>query len=276
MRQVRRTDKVYSLSGTPLVITEDHHEVLPYWIKSGIQQGQLLHIDAHSDMNDEVSLNEKSNFKSINAKNWWKIIKYVEIDNFICPAVHYEIVSSMFWLNPHSAEKKLQEVGFVDEEGKPNFGTKVVDNIDKTIAWNYNRKVKIEWENYHRLSSGKYEYAEGIDMFFNTIPSGAMKDKISPDKPYILDVDLDAFCGDRDISNVDKDYERLRKGVENYEQRIADVMDTLNFIRRKPDLITITRSQGDDAPFYGPFVPPDLVEEVQSLFLHYLGELYKK
>ena len=34
----------------PVVVVEEHHEVLPYWIDSGVDKSLLLHIDAHSDL----------------------------------------------------------------------------------------------------------------------------------------------------------------------------------------------------------------------------------
>ncbi len=91
----------------PVYITEDHHQNMKYWFR--LEDTDLLHVDAHHDMDDNV----QENLANLN------------IANFICPAFHYRKISSIYWLNPHS-DKRLQYNGSRDSAQKPiKLGTKL-------------------------------------------------------------------------------------------------------------------------------------------------------
>jgi hypothetical protein len=84
---------------------------------------------------------------------------------------------------------------------------------------------------------------------------------------FILDIDLDAFCSVHE--------------EEGYEERIDKTIEVLKTLKR-PDLITITRSQGPPLmpPVLGFEAPrrfhvnPDKVDDVQAYLLEKLNELY--
>lgn len=84
-------------------------------------------------------------------------------------------------------------------------------------------------------------------------------------KPMILDVDLDAFCCSGLVHGVRASYD----AIGGWEERVCQAAD---FIRRlkKPDVITITRSQGTYT-----YVPKLLVDSVQDYTLGILSQLYK-
>ena len=97
--------------------------------------------------------------------------------------------------------------------------------------------------------------------------------ELSPEKPYILDVDLDGFCCDKHLSLDPFETEYFdHDAVNNYEKRIDETISLLDKLSRKPDLITITRSWGGEVSY----VPTDKLYAVEQLFLGKLKEIYTK
>ncbi len=211
----------------PTYVTEEHHHVLKYWINSGLRDADLLHIDGHSDMGDGSGLNGSG----------------LHIANFIAPAVHHGIVTSIYWLNPHSNEW-LKDCGTkYDESGRIKLRTKEVDG---RIFWDCNSD-----SDYLQVLGGKLIAPKDI--------------RLRPEKPLILDIDLDAFCCHRMVQGV---YHAAYNGVDGFERRI---IETANFLRKikRPNLITITESQGQY-----PYVPEKLVKEVKRLTMQKICGMY--
>lgn len=218
-----------TIKGIPAVITTDHNEVFFYWEKSGLVNTTLLHIDGHNDLGwaylkDILRKRNEMDEEEIQ-KQYYNIL---DIAGFISPAVHYGVVSSVYWLNPHSENKTLQYMGSLSDK-KRSLKTRVIEEgkviKEKGFSWK-----RICW-------SSKYlqprEDKEG-----EIITSDKLK--ITAQNPFILDIDLDAFCCDREMHNVPKDYD----GVNGYEERINKTLELIKKLR-KPNLITIARSKGD-------------------------------
>ena len=137
----------------PLKIVNEHNQVLEHWQKSGLKKATLLHIDAHHDIVSIASKDEKP-----------------RIDNFICLAVDQGIVSHVYWLNPHSTNRRLQDFG-LPRIYKPK-GMSQDDNI---------------------VTSDKGEVISEQDI--------EIKDN------FILDIDLDAFCCSKNVNAVHEGYD---------------------------------------------------------------------
>ena len=218
----------------PTAITEQHQQSFYYWHKSGLQDVLLLHIDGHADMDGLAPSRRKVTDLYYN---------HLGISSFICPAVHFNIVSSIYWLNPHSKKRRLQLMGSLDcEEEGLKIGTKI---LGKNILWKYSEESE-----YTEYGVGKVITSAEI---------------LLDNRPLILDIDLDAFCCEYNIENVPLGHD----GVSRWEQRIDQTIELLKQLRR-PDLITIARSQEIDG-----YVPEDKVDTVQDCLLGRLKELYE-
>src|SRR3989338_10886153 len=194
----------------------------------------MVHVDGHDDMNGSIPLDENAS-----------PIANVNIGNFICPAVHVGIVTDIYWVNPHSVTKRIQEFCLKDDEGSKNFGTTVYQGM-------------LGWDTYAIYDQFK-RVRDNIEL--------------SPEKPYILDVDLDGFCCDKHLSLDPFETEYFdHDAVNNYEKRIDETISLLDKLSRKPDLITITRSWGGEVSY----VPTDKLYAVEQLFLGKLKEIYTK
>ena len=164
-------------------------------------------------------------------------ISHVTISNFICPAAHCGIISDMYWLNPHQrGRKKLQ-----------HFSLDVI-----YIAG------CLDWKTYNM---GEY----GLKVKIS---------KVNLDRPYILDIDLDAFSCKKDYlvapSRYDPEY--------GYTKRIGQTVNLLSSLPT-PKIITITRSNGKNIKLEpgrkSEFVPTHLQDEVERLTINGLRALYE-
>ncbi|MFA7707345.1 MAG: UPF0489 family protein [Candidatus Pacearchaeota archaeon] len=214
-----------SIKTIPLAITEEHHKVLAYWRTSKIIDADLLHIDAHHDMNDNFSLNKND----------------LTIANFICPAFYEKIISSVYWINPQSEEKRIQDFGSRYDKDRLCLDI-YVDDYHKKVRWrNINQRI-------FKSESPKPKKIQEQELILKL------------NSPVILDIDLDAFCCHRNALGD--------KAIYNYELRISQTCELLNKLK-KPSLITITRSQGKDC-----YVPRDRVDSVQERLINKLVDLY--
>ena len=224
---------IQDIAGIPAAITEEHNEVFYHWQKAGFKDTTLLHIDAHHDL-----FNAAAPFKEKLDDNYYKDLG---IASFICAAVHYGIVSSVYWLNPHESKTRLQDMGSTKSEDRRRIETEVIGH-------------RIDWVSYYNkmlMGEGKIITPEDIEF----------------EKNFILDIDLDAFCLQRNI--IYFAYKHPDE-INNYEKRIDETIEALRRLRR-PDIITITRSQGKHT-----CVPPDKVDDVQDYLIEKLKELYGK
>ena len=241
-----------SIGRIPTVVTTEHHEVLSFWKKSGIQNADLIHVDGHSDMYDKLP----------------EDLKGLQIANFICPAFHSGIVSSIYWFNPHSPWNKCKLMDFGSREGengRKRLSTQLTDRVIKWVG-----------------EDSEYVYVPKMGKAILPL-------KMKLERSFILDIDLDAF------SCVQA--RRVQNSLPNYDCENGwreRLLETERFLRRfkKPDLITLTRSQGEDStartPYrvfnsehvnlahkgYNTYVPPEKVDEVQGAVITALEDLY--
>lgn len=225
---------VLAVDSVPLVFTQDHNEAFAYWQISGLRQAHVLHVDGHADMKDYVELADQAD------EDYYE---HLTIANMLCAAAHYDIAHSISWLNPHSLSHRLLYLGSKTSDDRFSIRTKVSE---------YDR---IEWE---KPSLGHYNlrFGDGKNIKFSELQIGS--------RPFLLDIDLDAFCCRLPVDNVPSDY----YGVDNYGKRIMIMVRLLTTLK-KPELISITRSNGRRI-----FVPSDKVDEVQAVCVAALARLY--
>jgi len=266
--------------GLPIAVVDSHNEVFYYWQKSGIKNAILFHIDAHHDM--------KRGAPVLNNGDSDDYFMNLDIDKFIPPAFYNEIISFMYWLNPHSEERRLQYMG----SNSPDEGERRIRACTSKRFHTYE----------HFLFRSDVETSDFFDEKANYI--GIIKTikelNIKGDRPFILDIDLDAFsCGTDDIAGVPKDYIKFKKGVGNYELRIDNTLDVLSNIGKRPELVTIARSKGKkillERKYLGfrktgikewnerlsrevfvtsDFTTPEFLDNIESLVLKGLEELW--
>jgi len=200
---------ISSLGEIPLALTNNHNEVYYYWDNSRLKSSTLFHIDGHDDLHSHNSY-------EITGEDYYKSLG---IAGFIMPAFFHGIVEKIYWMNPHSEERRLQDMTkilYIDDDG--NY---------------YGKKRKI-----------------------NQV--------VIRKKPFILDIDLDAFCCDKIINHVRFDYD----GVTNWKIRLDETMKTLSRVSKEPNLVTLTLSNSPA------FVPENLSIEVLASLLDGLKEVY--
>lgn len=223
------------IKGIPAAIVDNHNESFYYW--QDVRDACFLHVDGHKDLTDAVPAeNELSSDYYLN----------LDITNFLCAAVHYNIISSLYWLNPHSYLRLLDFGCTEKKEDRQLLETTVVEDL-------------VEWA----------QYLENI--LESRAIAGYVKEKMAVGKKqFILDVDLDAFSCLADVENAPKNHD-----AENgYDRRIQETAEFLKSYE-KPSLITICRSQGIIDGEMWRYVNPDLVDTVQDMFIQSLEEIYK-
>lgn len=226
--------------GIKTALVNDHHEAFYWWWKFNLRNATLFHVDAHDDMRSA-----NVDFKLRSAEDYAQL----NIANFICPAIYHGIVSSIYWLNPHAEERKLQ------------YFRKPTSNFSE-------REVILREQNY-KYGWGSDEDEERIkDSVWEDVPTADVS--IPRDLPLILDIDLDAFCCHRNKTfGKEKEYD----GVLSFEKRIDEAVKVLARLS-KPDLITIASSQGDGKHFRC-YVPPFMVDDVSRYLAYNLRKIYE-
>ena len=220
--------------GIKTALVDDHHEAFYWWWKSKLEGATLFHVDGHDDMAQAYVE------RRIETAEDYKLL---DIGNFICPAVHHNLVSSVYWLNPHAKkERKLHY--FEKRETSFSGGHELYKDHSFKYAWSTKVTKKIK----------------------------AKEIEISSDTPLILDIDLDAFCcHQKDTLSFLPVKSEEYEGALDYEQRVEQTMKILSRLPR-PDFITIASSQGngkDDC-----YVPPFMVDDVSRYLAINLRKLY--
>jgi hypothetical protein len=228
-----------NIVGIPTAITHNHNEVFHYWQKSGLENAVLVHIDNHADMMTPPTMNDSR----LNYFN------FLDIAEFICAGFHYDIVSSAYWLDPYSEDRRLQYFGAKDDPDRT-----LTTMVEKTEVTYPRGNEWIVWSDYQdeiKRCKGQVISPEQIQLPEN--------------KPFILDIDLDAFCCE------------ARGDLDNYKTRIGETIEFLRELGRRPDLITITQSSGisiDPGEYILQFVPDDYIASVYKELVTQLNELY--
>ena len=240
-RELIAPGRLISVGGIRTTIINDHHEAFYWWWDSQLKDTTLFHVDGHSDMKKayvDYEINSAEQYQMLN------------IANFICPAAYHGIVSDVYWLNPHSEERRLLYYN------KPKT---FFSESDACSKGNY----KYDWDylDAQRINTGNGMIVPLDEIY---IPEGSS---------LILDIDLDAFCCHRKetlsfLPLRKEDYE----GVLGFEGRIDQTIKALAQLPR-PQLITIASSQGDVEN--NCYVPPLIVDEVERYLTLHLQKLYQ-
>ncbi len=236
-----------SIEGIPTGIVNNHNEAFFYWMESNLKKATLFHVDAHPDMKNAVYIKKVESAYDYDKMN---------TANFICPAVNLEIISSIYWMNPHSIERRLQELGLTETGFKKPLKSYRQENKSYFLQ----KKFNYLWGSFH-LELGKGEIKTKDNL---AIPQG----------PLILDIDIDAFCCHltKTIRYLPVS-EQVYDGVSGFEKRIDETIDVLATLPR-PYLITIATSLGDGKDEC--YVPPSMVERVMQYLDDRLEELFSR
>ena len=233
------------INGIKTALINDHNEAFYWWCES--KEAILFHVDGHDDMGEAnvyYKISQAHHYRQLN------------IANFICPAVYHRIVSQIYWLNPHSIERTLINLG------KPNTYFS-----ERNIVENNDDKYKLYKYGWGSLDLSKIEEGEGEILPLDKV-------SILKERPLILDIDLDAFCCHRKetLSFLPAELGEYQSTL-GYEERVDKTMDVLAQLPR-PNLITIASSQGDGRNRC--YVPPFMVNDVGRYLAHELRKLYEK
>ncbi|MEK6969165.1 MAG: UPF0489 family protein [Nanoarchaeota archaeon] len=265
--------KSITIAGIPAGVVNNHNEVLYYWINSKIRNATLFRVDAHHDMCDSYKIN-KILFKQINPSDYGRF----HIANFNCPAVQQGIIDSIYWHNPHSSERNLQDLGTTRKEvERRRIGITIIDHSGCFFS-----EQVCRWD-----ESVRDELLSGIGKIISP-----MELVVPTNGKLIVDFDLDGFCCDRsssiDFCSGSDGYFRKDNpydGVSNFEKRIDEPIALLKLLPR-PDLITIAKSLGNCDPdltlvekyldncFAFCYVPVDKVDQVQECLIEKLKQIY--
>ena len=261
--------KSTKIAGIPAGIVNNHNEVLYYWIKSKIKGATLFRADAHDDMSDGSDYEKKLTLKSY---------LHCDIADFNCPAVCHGIINSIYWLNPHSKSRKLQDLGTVRNE---NCRRKIGVALEPSSSF-IPYCDDVPWRIYEwRCSSRRSNEKKKLSLYYGKVISP--KDiKIPTASPLIADFDLDAFCTHATssinyLSQSSRSYlnQPNYDGISGFEKRITETTALLQHLQ-KPDLITIAQSLGntssDDG--YGCYVPHKMADQVQECLIEKLKQIY--
>ena len=234
----------------PTALTIDHHHNFPYWYFSGIKNAILIHIDSHSDMSDEKvpysELDKKTN------KLPFDYYKRLHIDNFICPAVYYGIIKESFWINPFNKNSFINK--YIEYAGQ-RYNSKKNLKMSAQI-----KRKEIIWGNKE-----KFNFNGGYGLSIKQ-----KKIDLSDNPSCILDIDLDAFAVINYTSlQTYYSYGRKYHCINGWERRIESTINLLKERFPKPELITITRSTGDE-----PYTSILIVNSVEEKLIKDIKELY--
>ena len=243
-----------SISNTgniPLVVTEEHQQVFPFWYNSGIRAATLIHVDSHSDLGDD------------SLACWFKrslsngYHKKLDQTNFICPSVHYGIVNEMIWISPFQKDTGV----YIQYMSKDILKTR---RSFRRLKWANLPSSYASWPPKLSFNEEDVRCGETID------PKDMGMPKFRSSKT-ILDIDLDAFAkeiyGPAYITEL---IEALTPGIgtDGWESRIEETSGLLKMIVT-PSIITLTRSQGDPT-----YVPSYMVDKVQKETISMLSRIY--
>ena len=236
------------IGGIPLDIVDPNHYVLPLWFNYFENNpAQLVHVDAHSDMNDVTNVgylqDKESKSVSLSALKKYALTVLNE-GNFICPAVFLGLLRQIIHFDPR---EDMVEVYL--EKGRKNL---------PIISLNDKVGVGLYWDETDGSKSSLHLH---FPLHIQRKKEKSIEKINEASSPLLLDIDLDAFecCNSPNESPVSSYV---------YERRLEKTFHYLREIK-KPKLITIARSQ---KPYR--YVPAHRVDAIQKDVLRGLRELY--
>lgn len=124
-----------------LYIVDGHNEVLESWRREIKPSVDLVHFDAHSDLNDGVPIEFSNNFSK------------VEISKFICVAKHLGLIKNIYWFDLRTESIRAFE----------NLKTVVTDG---TIRWKTSPKtIFLNQLQFLERLNGEYILDIDLDVF---------------------------------------------------------------------------------------------------------------
>lgn len=228
--------KEIDVGGIQSAVVEMHNEVFYFLMKWRVRDAILFHVDGHPDMTEGAPHHEELHGSY-----------YAALDHasFLCPAVHHGMVSSIYWLNPHSRVRSLQDLGNTQGEGGRSVLRTRIDRM----------KGKIMWALSDRTQHFLLQAGTGKVVREDVVASELQN---HDEKPLIADFDLDAFCCNYFVYWKEPNDDSIR----DYRRRIDETISVLKNLGRKPNHIFIARTQGDKK-----WVPEIMVDDVQSYLL---------
>jgi hypothetical protein len=232
----------------PTIIVDPHNEVLPFWYSKGSPPATVIHIDRHPDTRDKPA-----SLESLQEQPYMDAVLYAKYfqseGTFMLPAIFYDLVSHVYWINP----KENDVVQFGKGRRQNNNLKSLVEEADGKLFWDvhyYPRHPPAETLSFEQMASD-----------------------IDPDKPLILDIDLDAFECIED-SDFHLKY-LLSLGTYSFLRKsfgISKRFEVLSQLKQlpRPERITIARSQ---TPIR--YTPKSKVEYIEARVLDELRKLYE-
>lgn len=169
--------------------------------------------------------------------------------NYLLPSIKKKMVNNVWWINPFSVEKYCTNL--VNEENIPAIRTCRSGN-------------RVEWKDE--------SFVNNLRVTFLNHPFPKIK------KPYILDIDLDAFSCCRATPFVaypegnETCIQRRNSANEDYSPRISRFIETLSKLP-KPELIVIAKSQ--EKP-YSVYIDPEFVRPVKRELVKGLERIFSR
>ena len=227
------------ICGIDTLIVDPHNEALFQWFKVK-RGGILVHVDDHSDMNDQAPLPPE---------NFDRLTEYIadelSISDFIATAVHLGVIDTVYHLIPKA--RKIHAYG----QCKMNRNGEMIREV-RTRLDNSNNIV---WD------TGSYEW-KSLGCESITVEQFLTEVNLCR-KPMVGDIDLDAYLG---FTGCCFYWEK----PPTQEPRIAWTMDVLRKMK-KPDVITIARSQTPTA-----YAPPIFIDSLEAEVVAKLRKAYSR
>ncbi len=237
-------ERLFRIDGVPVVVTDNHQQVLPYW--DALRGATLLHVDAHPDTGSSEPLPAGGLTP--------EFLRGLGVGNLIAPAFALDIVTSMYWLNPHSRSARFQYLGSSSRRLLRRWlSVGIIDGMLKFVTGRTRQML-----------------LEGADLTFLPYQGVHLEQppaSLRQARPLILDIDLDAFCCNKHIFYVPRQYD----GVNGFERRVEETMRTLHRCAR-PTLVTVTESNGRGN--CGAYVPETMIAPVEKALVAELQKLY--
>lgn len=238
-----------NISGIDTVIVDPHNEVLPFWYLKDKPPATLIHIDRHADTLDCAesleSISDRLGKTNVDSVGYAKY--YHNVASFISAAIFYQLVSSVYWINP--IKYQILE-----------FGRKRKEDDLKSLVTMADGKIVWDVDCYPRVPH------------VTTVSFDEMKEDINGKSPIILDIDLDAFeCVDDKDYKI-KNYKSL--GLYSLLRRSIGVSKRFEILAKlsnlpKPERITIARSQTPQT-----YVPSSKVNYLEQKVIEELNKVY--